>query len=72
LVFNKKGFFLGLSHLLTGQNDFDELLGMSKAGDNKKTDLYVSDIYGSVIPPEDIHGDALCVRYSKSGLRFLS
>lgn len=57
---------------MTGQNDFDELLGMSKAGDNKKTDLYVSDIYGSVIPPEDIHGDALCVRYSKSGLRFLS
>lgn len=58
-----EGFFLGLTHLLTGESNFDKILEMANSGNNKETDLYVSDIYGSMVPPEDIHGDALCVRY---------
>lgn len=53
---------MGITHLLTGERDFDKLLEMSNQGDNRNVDLYVSDIYGSMEPPEDIHGDALCVR----------
>lgn len=55
--------FLGISYLLTKINDFDKLLSISTNGNNKNTDLYVSDIYKQISAvPEDIYGDALCVR----------
>ncbi|KAL4511590.1 hypothetical protein ABPG72_012435 [Tetrahymena utriculariae] len=59
------GFFLGITHLLTGERNFDKLLEMSNQGDNRNVDLYASDIYGEMVPPEDIHGDALCVSMGK-------
>ncbi|KDD75300.1 fumble, partial [Helicosporidium sp. ATCC 50920] len=40
------GTFLGLSRLLTGLNDFDEILDLSSRGDNSNVDMLVGDIYG--------------------------
>ena len=44
------GTLLGLANLLTGINDFDTILEMSKRGDNSHVDLLVKDIYGSNSP----------------------
>lgn len=44
------GTLLGLANLLTGVNDFDTILEMSKRGDNSNVDLLVKDIYGSNSP----------------------
>ena len=44
------GTLLGLSNLLTGINDFDKILEMSKRGDNSQVDLLVKDIYGNNSP----------------------
>jgi|TARA_B100001142_G_scaffold323345_1_gene373213 bifunctional damage-control phosphatase, subfamily II, fusion protein len=40
------GTFWGLCRLLTGLQDFDEMLACSAAGDNSKVDMLVGDIYG--------------------------
>lgn len=40
------GTFCGLSKLLTGINEFEELLERASLGSNKRVDLLVSDIYG--------------------------
>ncbi|KAL5723805.1 pantothenate kinase [Ranunculus cassubicifolius] len=40
------GTYLGLGMLLTNCKSFDELLEMSKRGDNKNVDMLVGDIYG--------------------------
>lgn len=40
------GTLLGLANLLTGINDFDTILELSKKGDNNKVDMLVKDIYG--------------------------
>lgn len=37
--------FVGLSYLLSGINNFDELLKETAKGNNMNTDLFVSDIY---------------------------
>lgn len=37
--------FLGLSHLFTGINDFDELLKMTKQGSNAATDLLMDEVH---------------------------
>lgn len=37
--------FLGIAHLLTGLNNFDEVLKITGTGENKNTDLFVKDIY---------------------------
>lgn len=39
------GMFLGLSHLFTGINDFDELLKMTKLGSNAETDLLMDEVH---------------------------
>ncbi|CAK85120.1 unnamed protein product (macronuclear) [Paramecium tetraurelia] len=39
------GMFLGLSHLFTGINDFDELLKMTKQGSNAHTDLLMDEVH---------------------------
>ncbi|PVV02044.1 hypothetical protein BB560_003514 [Smittium megazygosporum] len=41
------GTFWGLLHLLTGSSQFDEMLEISKTGDNSKVDMMVGDIYGT-------------------------
>eukprot|EP00963_Diacronema_lutheri_P013486 scaffold2636_cov340-Pavlova_lutheri.AAC.148 len=40
------GTFWGLCRLLTGCENFDEMLQMSSKGDNAKVDMLVGDIYG--------------------------
>ena len=40
------GTLLGLANLLTGVNDFDRILEMSKQGNNAEVDMLVKDIYG--------------------------
>lgn len=42
------GTFWGLCRLLTGANDFDEILELSATGDNSKIDMLVGDIYGGL------------------------
>lgn len=49
------GTFLGLSQLLVGKSDFDQLIEMSKAGNRDNIDLKVKHIYGDEEPP--ISGD---------------
>jgi len=41
------GTLWGLLSLLTGAKSFDEMLEMSKHGDNTNVDMLVGDIYGS-------------------------
>ncbi|KAJ1919676.1 hypothetical protein H4219_001817 [Mycoemilia scoparia] len=41
------GTLWGLLTLLTGAKSFDEMLELSKTGDNSKVDMMVGDIYGS-------------------------
>ncbi|KAJ2156883.1 hypothetical protein GGF46_004887 [Coemansia sp. RSA 552] len=41
------GTLWGLLHLLTGVRSFDEMLEMTKSGDNTSVDLMVGDIYGA-------------------------
>ncbi|OMH81380.1 Pantothenate kinase 2 [Zancudomyces culisetae] len=40
------GTFWGLMHLISGSHSFDEILEISKTGDNKNVDMLVGDIYG--------------------------
>lgn len=40
------GTLLGLANLLTGVNDFDTIIKLSKQGNNNKVDMLVKDIYG--------------------------
>ena len=40
------GTLLGLANLLTGINDFDTILSLSKQGNNNNVDMLVKDIYG--------------------------
>lgn len=42
------GTFWGLCRLLTGANDFDEILELSAKGDNSRVDMLVGDIYGGL------------------------
>jgi pantothenate kinase len=48
------GTLLGLANLLTGVNDFDTILELSKKGDNNKVDMLVKDIYGEKSPFADL------------------
>jgi pantothenate kinase len=41
------GTFWGLCNLLTGADNFDEMLELSAKGDSTKVDLLVGDIYGT-------------------------
>jgi len=59
------GTLLGLSNLLTGVNDFDSILSLSKKGDNSKVDMLVKDIYGNDSPFEGLTGDLLASSFAK-------
>lgn len=59
------GTLLGLSNLLTGENDFDRILELSKKGDNSKVDMLVRDIYGDQSPYKDLSGDLLASSFAK-------
>jgi pantothenate kinase len=59
------GTLLGLSNLLTGINDFDTILEMSKKGDYRKVDMLVKDIYGDNSPLKGLSGDLLASSFAK-------
>ena len=40
IINNNKGLFLGLSKLITGEKEFDELINISKQGVNTNNDYY--------------------------------
>ena len=59
------GTLLGLSNLLTGVNDFDHILELSKKGDNAEIDMLVKDIYGNNSPFEGLSGDIIASSFAK-------
>jgi type II pantothenate kinase len=59
------GTLLGLANLLTGINDFDTILELSKKGDNNNVDMLVKDIYGDKSPFKDLKGDLLASSFAK-------
>lgn len=59
------GTLLGLANLLTGINDFDTILDLSKKGDNNNVDMLVKDIYGDNSPFKDLKGDLLASSFAK-------
>ncbi len=59
------GTLLGLANLLTGVNDFDTILSLSKTGDNNNVDMLVRDIYGDSSPFKELKGDLLASSFAK-------
>ena len=60
------GTLLGLSNLLTGINDFESILELSKRGDNAGVDMLVRDIYGNNLAPfHGLSGDLLASSFAK-------
>lgn len=52
--------------MITGVNDFEELLSLSNEGDDKKIDLFVKDIYGeSEAPYSDLDSSSLAISLGK-------
>ncbi|WP_232233845.1 type II pantothenate kinase [Bacillus sp. J33] len=47
------GTFMGLGKLMTGENQFSELVSLAGKGDHKAADLLVKDIYYPAEPPLD-------------------
>jgi type II pantothenate kinase len=48
------GTLVGLSNLLTGINDFDEISRLCQNGDNSGVDMLVKDIYGTNSPFKEL------------------
>jgi pantothenate kinase len=48
------GTLVGLSNLLTGIRDFDQIIALSQKGDNSGVDMLVKDIYGSKSPFKEL------------------
>ena len=44
------GTLVGLSNLLTGINNFEEITSMAQEGNNGGVDMLVKDIYGGKVP----------------------
>ena len=53
------GTFLGLCSLLTGCSTFEEALKLAAAGDNRRVDKLVKDIYGGDYERFDLMGDVV-------------
>lgn len=64
------GTLIGLSKLILGIEDFDEILNLAKKGDHRNLDLLVSDIYGKSILVEDnmvkLENDVLASSFGKA------
>ncbi|WP_248930177.1 type II pantothenate kinase [Paenibacillus hamazuiensis] len=58
------GTLMGLSYLLTGIRDYEEIIRMSRLGNRKHIDLKVSDIYEGTEPP--IPGDLTASNFGKA------
>lgn len=59
------GTLIGLSNLLTGLNDFDEIIAAASKGDHSKVDMMVRDIYGDNSPFHDLQSDLLASSFAK-------
>ena len=59
------GTLVGLSNLLTGIKDFDQICELSQTGDNGGVDMLVKDIYGQNSPFKELSGDALASSFAK-------
>lgn len=59
------GTLLGLANLLTGVNDFEKILEMSRRGNNNNVDMLVKDIYGDNSPFKDLNGDLIASSFAK-------
>jgi type II pantothenate kinase len=57
------GTLMGLSYLLTGVQDYAEIVELSRQGNRKHIDLKVSDIYEGTVPP--ISGDLTASNFGK-------
>jgi type II pantothenate kinase len=45
------GSLVGLSQLLLGTRDFDEIVALAARGDRSRVDLSIADVYGGALPP---------------------
>lgn len=59
------GTLVGLSNLLTGINDFDQIIELSQKGDNSGVDMLVKDIYGNKSPFKELQLDWLASSFAK-------
>ncbi|KAI8822569.1 fumble-domain-containing protein [Fimicolochytrium jonesii] len=59
------GTLWGLLSLLTDATDYDEMLELSKSGDNKNVDMLVGDIYGGDYPKIGLKGSAIASSFGK-------
>lgn len=60
------GTLMGLSYLLTGIKDYEEIVRLSMEGDRSAADLQVKDIYAGVTPP--IPGDLTASNFGKGNI----
>lgn len=59
------GTLMGLSNLLTGVKDFDQITQIAQTGDNSGVDMLVKDIYGETSPIAGLQGDYLASSFAK-------
>ena len=59
------GTLVGLSNLLTGINNFEEITSMAQEGNNGGVDMLVKDIYGGKVPFQELKGDWLASSFAK-------
>lgn len=59
------GTLIGLSNLLTGIKDFDQIINLASQGNHKNVDMMVRDIYGSNSPFKELQGDLLASSFAK-------
>ncbi|KAE9420740.1 hypothetical protein Angca_008040, partial [Angiostrongylus cantonensis] len=59
------GAFIGLGHLLTSAQNFDDLLLMAEKGDHRKCDTLVCDIYGGSYENLNLPGDLIAGSFGK-------
>jgi len=59
------GTVMGLSNLLTGVRDFDEIVALAAKGDHRNVDMLVKDIYGENSPGGKLSGDILASSFAK-------
>jgi len=59
------GTLIGLSNLLTGVKDFDQIINLANSGNHQNVDMLVRDIYGSNSPFKELQGDLLASSFAK-------
>ena len=60
------GTLMGLANLLLGTTDFEELLELSKKGDNGKVDMMIRDLYSQTTSPYGLKADIISSSFGKA------